>query len=118
MRTITALVALLLCSGCATLERAIDDALDDDPDYPYLERASGPNVWVRVPKGLVDGLQEAIDVSADWAMEYCDMENTDRGTYFVAADTAIMDESEYQVTWRCCRLGDECCFKPKSKACE
>ena len=114
MRTITALVALLLCSGCATLERPIDG----DPDHPYLKRASGPNVWVRVPKALVDGLQEAIDVSANWAMKYCDEENTDRGTYFVAADTAIMDKSEYEETWRCCRPDDDCCFKPKSKACE
>lgn len=82
---------------------------------PYLHKVAGPNVWVRVPKyGLT--LQEAIDISQPWAREHCSSRGDDVVTYFVAADTATMKLSEYEVTWRCCRPDDECCIEPK--ACE
>lgn len=68
MRIIPAIAVVLLYSGCATLERAIDG----DPGHPCFEKAFEPNVWVRVPKALVDGLQEAIVVSGHWAAEHCD----------------------------------------------
>lgn len=113
MRTLTALASLVLCAGCATLEGFMQN------DEPYLQQVLGPNVWVRVPKALADdGLEQAIDVSAVVAIEHCETRGDDMGTHFVAADTAVMDKSEYSVTWRCCRSDDECCFKPKSKACE
>ena len=119
MRTLTALASLVavLC-GCATLEEdklleELEEVFAGDHD-PYLDKVSGPNVWVRVPKAGVLDLNQAIDVSQHWAVEHCERWGNDVGTYFVAADTAIMDKSEYSVTWRCCRPDDECCHNPKS----
>lgn len=95
-----------------------EGAMQDREHYlPYLRRVDGNNVWIHVPKhGL--SLQEAIEFSAPWAQEHCDMYEIEVGTYLVAADTAIMNRSMYDVTWRCCSPDDECCHKPKSKACE
>ena len=110
MRTLTALIVLVLCAGCAMLEEA---GLAGDHDR-YLDSVRGPNAWVRVPKAGVLDLSQAIDVSRHWAVEHCERWANDVGTYFVSADTAIADESEYSITWRCCRPDDECCLKPKS----
>ena len=109
MRTLTALVALVLCAGCATFE-------GDSPEgvFPYLDEVFGPHVKVHVPKALVvDGLQQAIDISWSRADEHCKTRGNDVGTFFISADTAFLDESNYRVTWRCCRPDDECCLNPK-----
>lgn len=99
-------------SGCVTLKELGRPSGEE----PYLHKVLGPNVWVRVPAGGLT-LQEAIDWSVGWAQEHCEWAGDDKGTYFVAADRAFMDKSEYEVTWRCCRPDDECCLRPESEAC-
>ena len=104
-----AALAVFAISGCATPTFQQDGT-------PYIIKALGPNVWVRVPDGGLN-LHEAIDRSTGWAIEHCQLLGEDLGTHFVAADRAIMDKSEYEVTWRCCRAYDECCLKPQSQSC-
>ena len=118
-----AALSLFAVSGCATWEERNSGWEERNSGWeernsglPYLHKIVGPNVWVRVPAGGLN-LQEAIDWSGGWAQEHCEWMGSDKGTYFVAADRAILDKSEYEVMWRCCRPDDDCCLHPKSQGC-